>query len=675
MTKAIINKWEKRLQEERKVRKSYRNRCEKIEKIYSGDVSPYSGNTSEDATYNYNILWINCQIYLAALYSRNPSPDVRRRYKDSVDYNKARQIQDQALAAQAIKSEEERVKRYNDLGKEISILMERALTYTQDNQDFFGNASDAVMSFVKFSMGQARVRYIPVTSEGDYKKITVIKDDNGEFREEESRELVSEDRFESIEMDGEDGYFIQSEEREESLEHEELVLEWVPERNFHWESNVEWKDVSWCVIDHYLTKDELIAQFGEERAGEIPLSYNNQGEIVDARDKNKAEKPTMALVHECFDKRNQKVQIYAKGYDKLLEDMEDPYNLEGFYPFPKPMFGTMGDDNINPIPEYLYYQDQHTELNTITWRIHRLLETIKYRGFYDGSIANVINVSTQEDGEFEPLPDFAKLAAAEGGRLDLNNHFATLPIAEAKALLDNMYIYRDQTVKVIYEITGISDIVRGSSKASETLGAQELKSQYASLRLRPKIQTIERFFRDIMRIEAEFLAEKFELDTLEGMTGMEVTPEMEEILSSDLLRSYIVDVETDSTVIMDSQKEQRERTEALTAMTGMMQQLAPLLQLGAPKELVGQFILFGLKGFKGARELEDVIQGFMDQSQAPKQPDPMQQQAQQMAMKKEQVEIADKAANARKSQAEAEAQQIENDMVSSKVMEMINPRG
>ena len=31
---------------------------------------------------------------------------------------------------------------------------------------------------------------------------------------------------------------------------------------------------------------------------------------------------------------------------------------------------------------------------------------------------------------------------------------------------------------------GISDIVRGASNPNETLGAQELKGQYASMRLR-----------------------------------------------------------------------------------------------------------------------------------------------------------------------------------------------
>jgi len=618
----IIKKWEERFQQEATVRKSYRNSCSKIEDIFTGTTSPYSNNTEDDASYNYNILWVNCYIFLAALYSRNPNPDVRRRYKDAVDRIMLSKIPDERMRAMAFQKERRRIENYNDVGKNVAILFERALSFVQDTEDYFGAAEDAVMSFVKFAGGLLRVKYDTFTSEGMPKRITLRKDvDKDEYRTEDGELYMVED-FDSVQQDEEGGFFVESEtEFEEELEHEELGLEWVPINNFRWEPNAEWQDVGWCAIEHYLNKEELEDQFGKEIAAKIPLTYTEEGAYISrSQKKKKGDAPTQALVYECFDKRERKVQVFAKDYAEVLEDVDDPWELSGFYPFPKPMFGTMGDDNINPIPDYLYYQDQHTELNTITYRIHRLLETIKYRGFYDGAIANAINVENMSDGDFVPLPDFAKFASMEGGRLDLNNHIATLPIQEARALLQDMFGARDQVIRVIYEMTGISDIVRGSSKASETLGAQELKSQYANLRLQPKTQEVERFFRDLKRIEAEFMADHFEMETLEGMTGMSITPEMEEVISSDLLRTYIVDIETDSTVVMDSSREQRERSEALSAMASMMNQFLPLAQAGVDKEIIIEFILFGLKGFKGARELEDVLRDAMDSGQAPAAP-------------------------------------------------------
>lgn len=672
-----VKRWERRIEQEEKIRHSYRNRCVNIEKIYSANSAPFTANESGNSPdIDYNILWINSQILQAAMFSQNPQPDVRRRYKDALDVDPAMlqavqmlqsenpQEQQMAMQAQqAIQQEEQRVERYNKIGKDVSILLERALTFTQDQEDSFGNGSAAVLDFVKMGAGQQRVRYVPVVTEGMPKKITVIKGEDGGYARQDTGEVIDNEMLMDIQPDG-DGFFME-EMTEETLAHEELQPEYVPLSRFHWECVSNWKDVSWCVIDHFLTKDEMIDQFGKAKADEIPLEYTDDGTKVKEGAKESA--PNRALIRECFDKRKLKVQIYAEGGAKLLEDMDDPYNLQDFYPFPKPMFGTMGDDGINPIPDYVYYQDQHAELNTITSRINKLLEVIKYRGFYDGSLDGLSDVEAMNDGEFKPLGNFAELAAMNGGNLDLNKLIAEMPMAEAKALLDAMYNYREQVVNVIYEITGISDIVRGSTKASETLGAQQLKSQYASLRLSTRQKEVERFFRDTMRIQAEFLSETFEPETLEGMTGMEVTDEMIEVLSSDLLRAYVVDVETDSTVLADSATEQKERTEALTALTGMFQQLAPMTQMGLPVELVGQMLLFGLKGFKGARELEDMIQTMMDGQAA--------QQQQQQEQPQEPPVDPEQEARAGLIGEETRALKIDNDATESGIMGLLEEMG
>jgi hypothetical protein len=526
-----IETWQKRIEQEEKVRSRYRDRCRHIEAIYSGRVSPFDINTAEDSpSIDYNILWVNCQILLSALYSRNPSPDVRRRYKDTFGMNPPDlQNMDEMEAQGVMQQMQMKRDQYDKTGKDIAVMLERALVFVQDMEDYYGNASAAVMSFVKFGAGLMRVRYCPYVKEGMPKKITVFKNDDDTYSREDGEALEVE-MFESVQMGEEGAMFIEIEE-EGTIEYEEIQPEYVPISRFHWEAVSAWKDVSWCVIDHFLTYDELCSQFGEAKAKKIPLEYGENGyKASNQTSSNNKGQPTRALVRECFDKRALKVQIYAEGYDVLLEDLDNPYNLMDFYPFPKPMLGTMGDDGLNPVPDYVYYQDQHAELNTITQRIDKLLQVIKYRGFYDGSGDTFVEIDTLQDGDFKPLANYADLAAVMGGNFDINKMMAEIPTAQAQQILNSMYQYRDQCVKVIYEITGISDIVRGSSKASETLGAQELKSQYANLRLQSKQKEVERFFRDTMRIESELLAEKFEVETLEGMTGVTVTPEMQDVM-------------------------------------------------------------------------------------------------------------------------------------------------
>ena len=54
----------------------------------------------------------------------------------------------------------------------------------------------------------------------------------------------------------------------------------------------------------------------------------------------------------------------------------------------------------------------------------------------------------------------------------------------AAAVLNFLYQQREQSKQAIYEITGISDIVRGASHSSETATAQQIKTEWGSLRIK-----------------------------------------------------------------------------------------------------------------------------------------------------------------------------------------------
>ena len=49
--------------------------------------------------------------------------------------------------------------------------------------------------------------------------------------------------------------------------------------------------------------------------------------------------------------------------------------------------------------------------------------------------------------------------------------------------LQQLYVQRDAIKQTIYEVTGIADILRGASDPRETLGAQQIKQQWGSLRI------------------------------------------------------------------------------------------------------------------------------------------------------------------------------------------------
>lgn len=100
-----------------------------------------------------------------------------------------------------------------------------------------------------------------------------------------------------------------------------------------------------------------------------------------------------------------------------------------------------------------------------------------------------------------------------------------------------------------------------------------------------------------------------------------------QVLRSDELRAYQIDIETDSTVFEDAEAEKSGRVELLTAMGGFAQQWLPLVQ-AAPEmmKLAGELLAFGVRGFKAGRSMEDVIdetmQAIQQRMAQPQQPQP-----------------------------------------------------
>ena len=174
-----------------------------------------------------------------------------------------------------------------------------------------------------------------------------------------------------------------------------------------------------------------------------------------------------------------------------------------------------------------------------------------------------------------------------------------------------LYARRSELKQEIYEITGISDIVRGQSNANETLGAQQIKSQFAGQRIGEKQQDVERFVRELFQIKAEIIGEHFTPEILSMMTGIPATDEVMQILKSDILRAYVVDIESNSTIQTDNSKDKQDHTEFLKAFNEIIDTLIPLVQTKMLSiDAAKQILLFGLKPFKGSRQVEEALETF-----------------------------------------------------------------
>jgi hypothetical protein len=203
-----------------------------------------------------------------------------------------------------------------------------------------------------------------------------------------------------------------------------------------------------------------------------------------------------------------------------------------------------------------------------------------------------------------------------------------------------LYVSREQIKQTIYEITGIADIMRGSTAASETLGAQQLKTQFGSMRMEKRQKNVAKFVRDIVRLKVEVMVENFDPKTLSMMTGMEFTQEVYDILTDDMMRSYRIDIETDSTITQDAQVEKQGRIELVGAVTDFMEKVGPQVQAGLmPPQVMTELLGFAVRGFKVGRTLEDTLDEMVDTEGDPKMKQMQEQMQQQMQQQTEEMKM------------------------------------
>jgi hypothetical protein len=607
--KDLVSYWIKQLNRADANEKAWRERARKIVEKYRNEKADIQGTAQQ-----FNILYANTEVKRGVMYQRTPIPDVRRRW----------------------------LSRNDPAGREAATVLERGLTYAIDAYDFDGMIEAAVQDVTLPGRGQARVKYIPTFS-----PVRVPLQPN----------IAQPDSFMDANNQAVDPAEVQHDAQgafktEQELVYEEVRCEYVDWEMFRMAPVKRWDKVWWVAFGEPLSREELREQFPAV-AESIALNWKPPGE--------KGEEDAKALVWMVWNKRKRQVVVITDGYaDAPLAVLDDPLKLEGFFPCPKPIYSISTTDSLIPIPDYVQFQEQAIELEELTERIRHLVDALRRRGVYDSSFEVLQRLAKAGDNEFLPVKDWTAMTE-KGGMASL---WAELPIEGIAKVLLSLYDQRERVKQAIYELDGISDIMRGTTKATETLGAQELKSQYAGIRLNPRQGAVAKFIRDLLRLKSEIIAEHFSQPTLQQMTGVELDAqgwaEVMRILRSDKLRGFRVDIETDSTVKPQADLEQKNRTELLTALTGFLEKVIPAVQAGAvPKKVAMELTLFGIRAFKVGPQLEQVLQewadGQLDQPMGQPQQDPLQGMQQQT-----QARTMEAGAQAAEAKAQNEQAKVQN---------------
>jgi hypothetical protein len=365
-----------------------------------------------------------------------------------------------------------------------------------------------------------------------------------------------------------------------------------------------------------MSKDAVAERFGKKVAKKIsfnssPDSLTKYGQSSKNNDK--------AKICELWDKETAKVYWLMDDYVELLDERNDPLDLEGFFPCPKPLYATTTSDSLIPVPDFILYQDQANELDILTDRIDGLVKSLRVRGVYDASQPALQRLLTEGDNN-TLIPVDKWMAFSEKG--GLKGSIDLLPIETLASALINCYQAQANIKGQIYEITGISDILRGAGAASESATAQQLKGQYAGLRLRAMQESVALFASELLRLKAQIICTKFQPETILRLAAAEqmspadqqMIPQALQLMQDSPLRSFRIQVAADSLVQLDENQNKQDRMEFMNAFSNFLREAVPAGQ--ASPEMVPMLMdmmKFGLGGFKQGAIMEGSIDAALQQ--------------------------------------------------------------
>ncbi len=571
--RTVVEKWKAQFAAYDKKFSEWEARVDRILKRYRDEQRDKS---KDGGSAKFNVLWANVQTLVPAVYSRTPKPDVSRRFKDN-----------------------------DPVGRVASLIAERALEFDTEHYPDYRNTLRAVV-YDRFlgGRGQLWARYEPHIRAVEQEQPT-------------DGTQITED----------------VDEPNEELDYECAPTDYVPWRDFGHTVARTWDEVTAVWRKVYLTREACIERFGEEKGATIPLDC-----VPDELKKNDMGSDpaelSRACVYEIWDKLQLKAIWVCPSMPDVLDEKDDPLELEGFFPCPKPLYATMTSDSLIPVPDFALYQDQAKELDTLADRIQGLVDALQVKGVYDASIPALARLFTEGDnGTLIPIPNWQAFAEKNGlaGAIDIVD---LKPIYEA---LRAAYEAVDRILQQIYNITGMSDIVRGQSDPNATATAERIKGQYASLRLKAMQTEVAVFASHALQLKAQIIFGNYSPETIMKMAAVQELKEADQALvpqamalligeermadpvngkrGKNPLRAFRIDVNADTMVQMDEEEEKTKRVEFVAAIGEYLAKSSEIVQAApAMAPAVAVLLKFVVTAFKVGKTVEGELDAVIEKA-------------------------------------------------------------
>lgn len=512
-------------------------------------------DASNNPTARFNIVWSNVQTLIPAVYARMPKADASRRFVDN-----------------------------DPIGRVAALLIERCLDYEIEHySDYRSALHNCVSDRFLGGRGVSWVRYDPHVIAQDAQITEDVPDP--EDRTSDGGEVA------------------------EQIDYECSPTDYVYWKDFGHTVARTWEEVTCVWRWVYMTEDAIKARF-PDKWKKIPLDSGPEKLNGTRAEKLAGDR---AKIAELWDKETGKVYWLSKHLTEFIDECDDPLELEEFFPCAKPLYATLTTDSLVPVPDPVLYQDQALDLDILADRIDGLIKALRVRGIYDASQPALQRLLTEGDNNTLVGTDKWAAFSEKGG---LKGSIDLLPLDTIAAALIQCYQAETNIKATIYEITGISDIVRGQGAASETATAQQIKGQYAGLRLKAMQEGVAMFASELLRIKAQIICTKYQDETIMAYAAVQqlsiedqqYVPQALQLIRNNPLRSFRIEVAADSLVQIDEEETKKSRLEFLNYSATFLREAIPAGQQ-APEMVpaIMAMLKFGIGGFKQARTIEGTL--------------------------------------------------------------------
>lgn len=420
----------------------------------------------------------------------------------------------------------------------------------------------------------------------------------------------------------------------EKKTYECVETDYVHWTDFRWNAGARvWHEATWVAFRAKMSRAALVERFGEKLGKLVPLSgKKKEGEADNPRGR--------AEVWEIWSKDEKRVFWYVEGFHQVLAEQDDPLGLDAFFPCPEPFLANVTTCGLVPRPDFVVAQDLYDQIDELSSRIALLVEAVRVAGVYNGAsgeVRGLLGPNAPRENGLIPVANWGAFAEKGGirGQIDW------LPLEQITAAISTLSETRRELVDALFQITGMSDIMRGqASTAATSATEQSIKAKFGSVRIQSLQDEFARFASDLQRLKAEVISKHFDVETILAASNVtntedaQLAPQAAELLKSQF-SAYRIQVKPEAVSLTDFAALKADKMESLMGFSSFMQAAAPVAQqLPGSMPYMLKFLQWAMSGIRGSSGIESVLDQAIaaaekPQPQAPPPPDPK-LQAQQM---------------------------------------------